>query len=376
MMSVEHPFYTKGKVRLAMGATVLEKESLDLQADQIERALLGLSLPVRVNGGEVGRGWVRYHLTPVAGTPSGRVSEAAGAVADAIGVAEVRVAHVENGLAIDVPVPSQRDLRLLPLLQALGSIPALAAVIGLDDQGQPLLLRLDHRDTRHLLASGEEGSGKSELLRTLALSLALTTSPSRLSLLGIDIGGRELAVLEALPHLARGLATEPGDALRTLTWLAAEAERRQRDRLAAPHLVLVIDDLQWLTQAPWREALGLLRDLRRRGSDAAIHVLAAASPEAQAALGRGWQAAGLVEAESIARPAAGRFRFRCGGEAVRARVARLSAWDLDRAVALAQKAWSESRDAQTTSREGALRRGPLQPATCGGESGGASHGDP
>ncbi|MCJ7706854.1 MAG: hypothetical protein MUO38_04460, partial [Anaerolineales bacterium] len=84
-----------------MEATVLEKESLDLQADQIERALLGLSLPVRVNGGEVGRGWVRYHLTPVAGTSSGRVSEAAGAVADAIGVAEVRVAHVENGLAID-----------------------------------------------------------------------------------------------------------------------------------------------------------------------------------------------------------------------------------------------------------------------------------
>lgn len=82
----------------------------------------------------------------------------------------------------------------------------------------------------HALVGGTTGSGKSEFLRTLILSLAGRYSPGELSLLLIDFkGGAALRDFEQLPHQV-GLVSnlEAADVHRTVEFLRVEVQRRQR----------------------------------------------------------------------------------------------------------------------------------------------------
>ena len=127
---------------------------LNRQADRIERTLLSLDLPVRVSGGQVREGGVRYHLTPMGATQVEAIEGAESAVANALGARHVRVAREIGGFAIDVSGETESDLRLLPLMHAVGKLPPLTAVLGMAAAGHPLTLSLRDQTSRHLLIEG------------------------------------------------------------------------------------------------------------------------------------------------------------------------------------------------------------------------------
>jgi DNA segregation ATPase FtsK/SpoIIIE-like protein len=328
-----------------MSKLLLQRAYLNQQADRIERALSSMALPAKVQGGRVGERWVRYHLTPVSGTQSHQVAEAADAIADAIGVMEVRVAEEPRGLSVEVPVQQGVEVRLLPLLHALPDLVPLTAVVGMMTTGTPLLFNLNRRSTWNLLVTGPSGSGKSELIRSLTVSLALTSRRSQVNFLGIDMGGRELAVLEALPHALTDLATEPGFARELILWLGLEIERRLATGIEQPHLILVVDDLDWLEREQDAEALAALIRIGRRGIAAGIHYLAACRSPLATALSELRGARGLVEAAPLQADTpqgglvVGRFQFFAGHDVSQADVAWLSVRDLDSAVRLAEAGW-------------------------------------
>ncbi|MGH3428807.1 MAG: FtsK/SpoIIIE domain-containing protein, partial [Mycobacteriales bacterium] len=113
---------------------------------------------------------------------------------------------------------------------------ATAAVIGLSSNG-PLAIDIV-ADGPHALVAGTTGSGKSELLRTWLVSLAVRNRPDELNLLLIDYkGGAALADCAKLPH-AVGLVTDLDSALtaRMLRSLRAEIKHRER-LLAAAHAI-------------------------------------------------------------------------------------------------------------------------------------------
>ncbi|WP_217995616.1 FtsK/SpoIIIE domain-containing protein [Sanguibacter suarezii] len=86
------------------------------------------------------------------------------------------------------------------------------------------------RDGPHALVAGTTGSGKSELLQTLILTLALAYSPDELAVALVDYkGGASFGVCAHLPHVV-GQVTDldPGAAERALTGLRAELRRRER----------------------------------------------------------------------------------------------------------------------------------------------------
>ncbi len=324
-------------------ATALEdRPELDRQADAIERALLGLSLPVRVNGGEVDGEWVRYHIVPVLGTAPERVCLAASAVAESIGVPEVRIAPAGRALALDVPIRKGEGPRLIPLLQAVGMLPPWTALVGMTEAGAPLVVQLCGPATDTMVAVGPAGCGKSELLRTVALSLALTTPASNLQFLGIDIGGRELAVLESLPHLAADLATTARQAGALLSRLAAEIDGDWAGGAGDRPRVLVVDDDGWLVGAE-ADRLPVLRRLVQAGPAVGIHVLAASREARPAWLAR---RPGVVVAQALhysqgLHPTApGRFLLRSHRDVARVRAASLTAGDLDRVRRLVQAGWA------------------------------------
>jgi S-DNA-T family DNA segregation ATPase FtsK/SpoIIIE len=152
----------------------------------------------------------------------------------------------------------------------------------------------------HGLLLGAIGSGKSELLRTLVLGLAMTNPPEALNFLLVDFkGGATFARLEALPHTS-ALITNLEDDLemvdRMQVALSGELERRQeilrdagnidnfndyeRDREAGadlppiPRLFIVVDEFsQLLEMKP--EFLTQFVNIGRIGRSLGVHLLLA-----------------------------------------------------------------------------------------------------
>ncbi|MCZ2402792.1 hypothetical protein IV498_06220 [Paenarthrobacter sp. Z7-10] len=157
-----------------------------------------------------------------------------------------------------------------------------------------LLLDLD-RDGPHLLVAGTTGSGKTELLRTLVVALALHHPPCLVSFLFIDFkGGSGLAPLAGLPHCFALVTDLSGSAMdRVLASLNAEVHKREdllsraasRDLASyvltrpsgfepIPRLVIVIDEFRVLMdEVP--QALTDLMHIAAVGRSLGIHLIMA-----------------------------------------------------------------------------------------------------
>ena len=174
--------------------------------------------------------------------------------------------------------------------------------IGLDDLGAPVLLDLKESAQLgmgpHGLCVGATGSGKSELLRTLILSLALTHPPEDLGMVLVDYkGGAAFAPFADLPHVAgiidnladdsqlteRARASITGEVIRRQELLKAAGSspsishyrelRRSRPELPPlPHLLIVIDEFgELLTADP--DFVDLLLSVGRIGRSIGVHLL-------------------------------------------------------------------------------------------------------
>ena len=117
------------------------------------------------------------------------------------------------------------------------SRPALLNVpIGIRADGEPLFIDFKEAADKgmgpHGLIIGATGSGKSELLRTLVVSLSLTHDPQTLNFVLIDFkGGASFADFDALPHVAGTITNLEGDLTqvdRVYKSLLGEQIRRQR----------------------------------------------------------------------------------------------------------------------------------------------------
>ena len=98
----------------------------------------------------------------------------------------------------------------------------------------------------NIMLAGIPGSGTSTMLSTLALTMARAWAPDELDLFVLDMGSRDLAPLEALPHTVSYVGPGAGARerqVRLLNHLRAELERRRS--ASGPHrrLVLLLDGL-------------------------------------------------------------------------------------------------------------------------------------
>ncbi len=315
---------------------------LEQQADQIESALNEIQVPARVGGGVVKEDRVRYHLAPAIGLRADDLMQAMDHVSASLGGVDVRYIWEAQEQTIEVAFSRGKELRLLPLMHSLDGLQALQAVVGMEANGRPLLLDFTRKNTWGMFIAAPKGAGKSELLRAVLVSLALTSRRSEVNFIGIDLGGRELAILDALPHTLSAVATDASCAAELLLWICEEIEQRRFSGFNKPHLVLFIDDLNRLLRAAGEDGIGLLKTVIDDGQDAGVHVVAAYRPPLQSIESSLQHLPGLVKATAYPHDQGkgttfdGRFTFKVGSVASLVEVAWLNVHDLDAAVRLAQ----------------------------------------
>ncbi|HEY1700402.1 MAG TPA: type VII secretion protein EccCa [Trebonia sp.] len=201
---------------------------------------------------------------------------------------------VSNPLALDIAsLWRTRDQRKL-----------LRVPIGTGANGQPV--DLDIKESAqdgmgpHGLVIGATGSGKSELLRTLVLGLAMTHDPSELNFVLVDFkGGATFLGLDTLPHVS-AVITNLADELplvdRMRDAIAGELNRRQEvlreagnfasvrdyrkarmegaDLPTLPTLFMVLDEFSELLAAK-PEFIDLFVQIGRIGRSIGVHLLLA-----------------------------------------------------------------------------------------------------
>jgi len=251
------------------------RQMLELQADRIEMVLAHHKATARVCGGVVTPRWVQFHLSPALGTRLHKVQALADEIALALGTSQVRVSRHGGALQVEVPRPDPQPVRLVDLCRRLPAVPLGTAVLGIADDGAPLLLRLPSPDVAHVLVAGTTGSGKTALVHSMILSLALAHRRSQLQLVLIDPkAGRAFDPLAQLPHLLRPVVVDASHAALVLAELVALMEARDRQRSCTPRVVVVIDELADLVLSGGKAVLDSLARLAQRGREAGLHVVA------------------------------------------------------------------------------------------------------
>lgn len=205
-------------------------------------------------------------------------------------------------LAALLGVERPQDIDVERLWRPRGPAEFLRVPFGVDDHGNRV--HLDLKESAqfgmgpHGICIGATGSGKSEMLRTLILSLAMAHPPEDLSMILVDYkGGAAFAPFAGLPHLAGlidNLADDPQLTTRARASIQGEVVRRQQQLKDAgsspsithyrqlredrpelppmPHLFVVIDEFgELLTAEP--DFIDLFLQIGRIGRSIGVHLL-------------------------------------------------------------------------------------------------------
>jgi hypothetical protein len=330
----------------SMQISQIQRGVFDHHADRIEKILSSLALPTRVQGGQVSHDRVRYHLAPVSNAQIHEVCAMSAKLAEAMGVYKVHIDEEEEGLVLDLPVEDEAHLRLLPLIMDAASPLPMTSIAGISTHGKPLLLNFRRGETWHLGIFSPLNTGKSELLRTLIVSLALYNRPSQFQLLGIDCSGKELSIIDALPHALSQVAFEQKYAEEIIQWVVEEIKERKMNRVIYPDIFLVIDDLDRVVSKS-EFIHGKLPLILHEGPKTGVHLMVASKKVRPGSLISHWQKSGVVTVRPVAgrnrKGGIGQFEFQMVRKKVLAQVAWLPVMDLQQAVAMIRTGWRGSR---------------------------------
>lgn len=351
------------------------RRTLNMQADRIEAVLKTHKVPGRVEGGTVTPRLVQFRLATGLGTKVAKVASLAEEIAMALGSREARVYREGTSINVEIPRSDPAPVRLVPLCNRLTMVPPVAAVLGLDESGTPLVLRLSSPDVAHVLVAGTTGSGKTALARTLLTSITMYSRQCDVQLILIDPKGRGFKPLASLPHVLNGVQDTVELASACLRWLTGEMERRDREGISRPALVVAVDELADLIQTGGKEVEDRLTRIAQRGREAGIHLVACTQKPTASLIGGAMKAnfpvrlVGAVASSDEARYATGiagsgaeklegkgDFMLVARGEIVRFQAAWLGPKDLE---LVAAELKSGVRKSRRWSKEGAEDDGPV-----------------
>ena len=271
----------------------MEKTQLNFQADKIEMVLAAHKAPARVWGGRLTPRTVQFHLAPAATTKVSKLETLTEELALALGTSSARLTRTNGTLSLEIARADSRFVTLSELTKQLHDDEGLrralsvsgTAILGLDSEGVPLLLRLSSPDIAHCLIAGTTGSGKTELARTILASIMNHQKPRDLQIAIFDPKAHSFALFANQPHLLFPIVTHPADIFDRMQYLVEEMERRDQTQVTRPRIVIVIDELADVLATCGKEMENLLTRLVQRGRSAGMSVIACTQKPSAAAVG-------------------------------------------------------------------------------------------
>ncbi|MBR2273968.1 MAG: DUF87 domain-containing protein [Alphaproteobacteria bacterium] len=232
---------------------------------------------------------------PAPGTKLKNITTALEDIRRELGTTSLRVEPAESSNAILFEFPAE-NFETVNFKQILNSAEfekakekyALPICLGADIKGTPIFA--DLAKMPHLLIGGTTGSGKSVGLNTFMLSLISAKKPADLKFVLIDPKKIEFSVYNNQKYMMGPVITESTDAVKVLSWLAQEMDKRydifsenMSKNLAEynekgdghlPYIVCVIDefaDLMAVDKSVEKDVMRLAQKARAAG----IHLLLA-----------------------------------------------------------------------------------------------------
>ncbi|MCL1831133.1 MAG: DNA translocase FtsK, partial [Oscillospiraceae bacterium] len=253
----------------------------------------------------------RYELQPNAGVRLSRITNLEKEIALNLATAGVRiVAPIPNKAAIGIEVPNshKRIVRISSVISSSEfrrSESPLTVALGRDISGN--IMVTDITRMPHLLIAGTTGSGKSNCLHSMIISLMYKTSPDDLKFVFIDPKLVEFGVYDGMPHMLIPVVTDPRKASGALAWAVMEmldrykrfSEYKVRDISSynrviesidistleeqegkpiperLPRIVIIIDELADLMLVAPREVEDSICRLAQMARAAGIHLIIA-----------------------------------------------------------------------------------------------------
>ncbi len=276
---------------------------LDIAARQraglINETLAQFGLSARVVDFARGPTVTRYEIEPAPGEKISRIASLSNDLARALAVGGVRVEAPVPGksvIGLEVPNTEREPVNFHSAINSpawKNSRAKLPILLGKSIDGE--LMVGDLAKMPHLLIAGSTGAGKSVCVNTLITSLLYRYLPTELRFLMIDPKMVELTPYDGIPHLVRGVVTNPVDAAGVLLGAVAHMERRYKmmSQVGAknleqfntkmrqihepelPHLVIIIDELADLMITSPKEVESAIMRLAQMARATGMHLILA-----------------------------------------------------------------------------------------------------
>jgi DNA segregation ATPase FtsK/SpoIIIE-like protein len=236
------------------GSTERLTHRIEVQSTQIEAVLDRNDLAAEIETSQVNSDWVHYNLGTQLANKMERFKHMGRDLTRALGVPEVRLLRRNGRLKIAVKRSQVHPVDLLDLMASQNDSAPYTATLGLDHAERPVLLDLAGKEMGNILVAGCQGAGKSALLRTIAVSLALQNRQSdiQLIILDADKNGASrssrsvLYPLTYLPHMLFPVIDSFEESKDVLDFLTEEIAYRKEQGVIRPLITVMIDDVNSL----------------------------------------------------------------------------------------------------------------------------------
>ena len=298
--SSDYVFPPLNLLKSSMGsATPDGRDEIRINRQRLEEAIQSFGIDAAVVDVTRGPTVTRYDIELEKGVKLARVTNLAGDLALALGVANVRIAPIPDKIAtvgIEVPNRQVSPVYLRDILESQKFISArskLSFSLGKDISGEAVIG--DISKLPHLLIAGTTGSGKSVCMNSLILSLLYKARPDEVKLIMIDPKMVELGIYNGIPHLYVPVVTDPKKAAGALQWAVVEMLKRYRlfseagvrdlagynkhcateGETPLPQVVVVIDELADLMMIAAKEVEESICRVAQMGRAAGMHLVVA-----------------------------------------------------------------------------------------------------
>jgi S-DNA-T family DNA segregation ATPase FtsK/SpoIIIE len=276
-------------------------------AKQLVEILQSFKVDVDYLGAAVGPAFIRVKLKPQRGVSVSSLLKKSADLQVQLGIANPPLIAPQPGyVSVDLPRPDRQVAKFEDYIQSQTTPPnaPMQIAIGVDLDGKLIEADLSDPNTCHFLVGGTTGSGKSEFLRSLLLSLLHRHSPTQLKIALVDPKRVTFPEFEQMPWLLSPVVKDSENAIALMEQLVEEMEQRyqlfekagcsnldaynqqltQQQKPPVPRIVCIFDEYaDFMAEKDIRNALELsIKRLGAMARAAGIHlIIATQRPEAK-----------------------------------------------------------------------------------------------